>query len=104
MPFKIAPTVEEVRYPKVDTYADLPVAGDHTGEIYVVLTATGVWGVNRKRTGMWRSDGVNWTRLGVAPTAEELGAIVGSSPDGMKGLKKIYYDPGLGKYTFEREE
>ena len=72
MPFKIRPTVEEVRYPKVNTYADLPLASDYTGEIYVVLTATGVWGVNRKRTGMYRSDGVNWNRLGVAPTAEAL--------------------------------
>ncbi|GAH65411.1 unnamed protein product, partial [marine sediment metagenome] len=60
------PSVEEVRYPKVDTYADLPLASGYTGEIYVVLTATGVWGINRKRSGMWRSDGVNWNRLGVA--------------------------------------
>jgi len=104
MPFSLMPTIEEVRYPKVDTYADLPTAGDHTGEIYVVLTATGVWGVNRKRTGMWRSDGVNWSRLGIAPTAEQLGAIVGDAPDGMKAVRKIYFDPNLDRVTVEKEE
>lgn len=104
MPFRIRPTVEEVRYPKVDTYADLPVAIDYTGDIYIVLTTIGVWGINRKRTGMWRSDGVGWNRLGVAPTAEQLGAIEGTPPTGKRAVKKIYYDPDLGKYTFEREE
>lgn len=81
MAFKLTPTIEEVRYPKVNTYADLPAAGDYTGQIYVVLTATGVWGVNRKRTGMWRSDGVNWGRLGIAPTAEELRAVTRATFD-----------------------
>lgn len=86
MPFKLSATlIEEVRYPTVDTCAGLPEAGDYTGDIYVVLTATGVWGVNRKRSGMWRSDGVNWNRLGVAqgeaPTAHESTHVSGGSDD-----------------------
>jgi len=97
MPFTLTPTLEEVRYPKVNTYADLLAAGDHTGEIYIVLTATGVWGINRKRTGMWRSDGVIWTRLGIAPTAEQLGAVEGNAPSGYQTVKKIFVNPANGK-------
>ncbi len=103
MAFKIRPTIEEVRYPKVNTFADLPSASAYTDKIYIVLTATGVWGVNRKRTGMWRSDGVDWNRLGVAPTAEELGAIVGDAPENMKAVRKIYYDPIEEKIAIEKE-
>jgi len=95
MPFRIFSS--EINYPKADTYADLPVAGDYTGEIYVVLTATGIWGINRKRAGMWRSDGVNWNRLGVAPTAEDLGAIEGKAPSGYQTVKKIFVNPATGK-------
>ena len=102
MPFRIKD--KTIGYPEADTYADLPAAGDHTEETYVVLTATGVWGVNRKRTGMWRSDGVNWVRLGVAPTLEQLGGISSDAPQGKKKVNKIYYDPDVSKYTFEREE
>jgi len=82
MPFKLGLTVEEALYPTVETYADLPAAGEHGGDIYVVLTATGVWGVDRKRAGMWRSDGVDWNILGVAPTAEELKAVMSTPPSG----------------------
>lgn len=104
MPFKIFPTAEEVRYPKVDTHADLPDASDHTGEIYVVLTATGIWGVNRKRSGMWSSDGVSWNRLGVAPTAEQLGAIVTSPPSGKCKVTNLFVDPSTGKLAVEYED
>ena len=95
MPFKIA--TEIIGYPEVDTHADLPLAGEQPEGIYVVLTTTGVWGVNRKRTGMWRSDGVNWNRLGVAPTAVELGAIEGVAPSGYQTVKKIFVNPATGK-------
>lgn len=103
MPFKLGLAVEEARYSKVDTYADLPIAGDYTGDIYIVLTATGIWGVSRKRSGMWRSDGANWNRLGVVPMAEDLGAIVSSPPDGMQAIKRMYYDPNLDKVIIEKE-
>lgn len=95
MPFKI--TAKIIGYPEVDTYADLPLASERPEGIYVVLTATGVWGVNRKRTGMWRSNGVNWNRLGVSPTALELGAIEGAAPSGYQTVKKIFVNPATGK-------
>jgi len=102
MPFKI--TTKIIGYPEVNTYADLPLAGEHTTGIYVVLTATGVWGINRKRTGLWRSDGVNWNRLGVIPTVEEMGAIASNPPTGKKAVKNIYWDGDINKFTLEREE
>jgi len=51
-------------YPQVNTFADLPDPTLHSGEIYIVLQATGVFLINRKRKGFYRSDGVEWTRLG----------------------------------------
>jgi hypothetical protein len=46
------------------TYADLPDATLNAGKIFIVLQSSGVWLINRKEAGMWRSDGVTWTRLG----------------------------------------
>ena len=62
----------------------------------MVLTATGVWGVNRKRSGLWRSDGATWSRMGIAPTAPNLGAIEGTAPSGYQTVKKIYVNPATG--------
>lgn len=63
----------QLSYPQVDTYADLPSAVAFAGKVYLVLTTTGVWFVNRKRRGLWRSDGAVWTRMGIAPTKEDMG-------------------------------
>jgi len=51
-------------YPQVQTYNDLPDATLHPSEIYIVLQATGVFLINRKRKGFYRSNGVSWARLG----------------------------------------
>lgn len=48
----------------VATYADLPDAASYSGRVYIVLQSSGVWLINRKEAGMWRSDGISWTRLG----------------------------------------
>ena len=45
----------------VDTFADLPPAADHAGEIYVVNTTTGVAFLTRKKRGQYKSDGTAWT-------------------------------------------
>ena len=50
-------------YPEVVNFAALPSAAAHTGEIYVVLTSTGVPFVNRKSAGFYVSDGASWTLL-----------------------------------------
>lgn len=63
----------ELSYQQVNTFADLPSAGASAGKVYLVLTTTGVWFVNRKRRGLWRSDGAVWVRMGIAPTKEDMG-------------------------------
>ncbi len=62
-----------VGYPKVNAFADLPSAVAFAGKIYLVLTTTGTWFVNRKRKGLWRSDGAVWTRMGIAPSKDDMG-------------------------------
>jgi hypothetical protein len=47
----------------VATFADLPSAGANNGKIYIVKQTTGVVLVNRKRSGLYLSDGASWTRL-----------------------------------------
>jgi len=59
-------------YPQVETYADLPPADEHPGEIYIVRTSTGIWFINRKNAGLWRSNGANWVRLGDYPQLSDM--------------------------------
>lgn len=46
-------------YPQVNTFADLPDPVANAGLIYVVLTPTGIYILNRKDAGMYYSDGVS---------------------------------------------
>jgi hypothetical protein len=54
-----------------ETFAELPTAPDHTGEIYLVKNTTGIIGVSRKQAGMYRSDGTSWIALRVNYSAEK---------------------------------
>jgi hypothetical protein len=54
----------ETNYPEVSTWADLPDATTHSGDIYIVQTTTGIIGF-RKLAGLWRSDGASWIYLGL---------------------------------------
>jgi len=46
---------------EVDTYADLPTASSHSGDVYLVKTSTGIlW---NKRKGFYISDGSSWGRV-----------------------------------------
>ena len=44
-------------------YSNLPPAPDRANDIYIVLKDSGVRFVNKKYAGLYKSDGVNWTRL-----------------------------------------
>lgn len=80
----------EVNYPEVVTHADLPDATGCSDEIYAVLVGTGMFGINRKRAGLWRSDGLDWHRLG---TLEGSGGVVYSTPTtGMTLVRGVVYD------------
>lgn len=50
-------------YPEVTTYALLPAPATVPGEIYVVLTSTGVYFINRHSAGFYVSDGAAWNYL-----------------------------------------
>jgi len=59
-------------YLTIDTYANLLTthpAADNVDAIILVETATGVWGVNRKTSGLYLSDGVNWNKVSSFITA-----------------------------------
>lgn len=46
---------------EVNTFADLPPAAIHSGDVYLVLQSTGVWLINRKSGGLYLSDGATWS-------------------------------------------
>lgn len=50
-------------YPGVETFAELPPASEHTTEIYIVRTASGVI-FSKKDAGFYRSNGTEWKYLG----------------------------------------
>lgn len=71
---------------EVQTYADLPPAADHLGEIWAVLTSTGIWPFN-KVAGFYISNGVDWNVF----SAFNFPSISGTSP--------ITYDPSTGEIS-----
>lgn len=48
----------------VNYFDDLPSASSHTGKIYIVQLDQGVVFINKKRAGLYISNGVSWSRLG----------------------------------------
>ena len=48
---------------KVLTFANLPLASQHTDKIWLVEQSSGVWLVNYKQAGLYKSDGTNWNLL-----------------------------------------
>lgn len=64
-------SVVESNYPQVNTYNDLPITigSPPLGSIFIVLTSSGVWLLNRKESGLYRRTGntgtlADWERLG----------------------------------------
>ncbi|MFW6377055.1 MAG: hypothetical protein ACOCZ5_00270, partial [bacterium] len=55
-------------YPEVNTFNDLPSASDHSSEIYLVRSGSGVYLINRKEAGLYYSNGSTWKRLGNIPS------------------------------------
>lgn len=51
-------------YPEVLNYDALPPAADHNTEMYVCLTAKGVYFFGRKPAGYYYSNGVEWSYIG----------------------------------------
>lgn len=51
-------------FTEVANYSALPSASLYPGEIYLVLAPEGLWLLNRKEAGLYKSDGSSWLRLG----------------------------------------
>lgn len=54
-------------YSRVNTFANLPSASSATDEIYVVISASGLWPFNRKPAGMYYSNGTSWEYMSAYP-------------------------------------
>lgn len=54
----------EQGYTSAANFSALPTASAHSGEVYTVLNPEGLWLLDRKEAGLYRSDGATWTRLG----------------------------------------
>jgi len=80
--------IEEENYPEVNVHADLPDAVENEGVVYLVHTGTGIFGLGRKRAGMWRSNGTEWKRLGELTGSG--GVVFSSPPDGFTKVSNLY--------------
>jgi len=53
-----------VSYTEVQFFSDLPLAANNAQSIFIVKKPSGTYFVNRKRAGLYISDGTSWSRLG----------------------------------------
>lgn len=51
-------------FAQVSSFSDLPSASGHVNEVYLVLNSEGLWLINRKEAGLYKSTGSSWQRLG----------------------------------------
>jgi hypothetical protein len=87
------------------TYADLPDAADHAGDIYIVQSTTGVLLINKKQAGMYLSDGLTWSLLDVDLQADKVyysGELTsGNVMDALDELKGITDDKSDTDHTHD---
>jgi hypothetical protein len=72
---------------EAQTYALLPAANEHTGEIWAALTSTGIYLINYHSAGLYISDGVDWNVF----SAFNFPSIFATSP--------ITYNSGTGEIS-----
>lgn len=91
-------------YVEVETADDLPPASEHAGQIQLVRTSIGVFGDDRKRAGLWKSDGIEWNRLGKLKGSG--GVIYSTAPGTFHRVHNIYGKKVGTKYRplFEYEQ
>ena len=68
MDLGFSPTVSNtfLGYSHVTNFASLPVATSHAYEYWIVDTTTGVFLINQKKAGFYKSDGANWNYIGTS--------------------------------------
>lgn len=98
-------------YPEVETFADLPLAASHPNKIYIVRVSTGIILINRKSSGLYRSSGIGWNKLGSladleahmndkdnphsvtsAQVGEAGGYLTSIPPSGKHKIENVYFD------------
>lgn len=86
---------------EVETFADLPTASaGNSGQLYVVETKTGTLLLGtRKLAGIYRSDGVSWTRLGENAFIGAIGSKEVDETDLADG-KIVQYNSTSGKFEY----
>jgi|GEM_PF-5655453 len=75
-------------YNHVNTFADLPDASLHANEYYIVDNATGIWLINKKEAGFYKSNGSAWNYIGSAVDMTSIkvgGTIIIASPIELAG-------------------
>ena len=85
-------------FPMVETFADLPDLTKHVNQVYIVRKATGIFGINRKRAGLYISDGVIWEKISKVDVAGQYspspGLIPSNPPSGKNIISNIFVDTG----------
>lgn len=66
MELGFSPTINNTftGYQHVSTFANLPIASSYTNQYFIVDNPSGVWLINRKEAGFYKSDGTNWNYVG----------------------------------------
>ena len=86
---------------QVDTYAQLPTASQHTGQVWLCRESSGVLWAYRK--GLYLSDGSSWSRLSnVTLKTEYIDSSLQSAPDHARG--RMFYDLTEETYTIYNDQ
>lgn len=94
MELGFSPTINNTftGYSHVSSFANLPGASSYTNQYFIVDNPSGVWFINRKEAGFYKSDGTNWNFVGstVDMTSLSDGATsVTASPITLQGTNGI---------------
>jgi len=72
----------------VEFFADLPNVVTFSGQVYVVEKSSGLWLLNRKNAGMYRSNGVDWVAMDDFPDVfNDANFEVFNDSDNTKAIK-----------------
>lgn len=86
---------------KVDTYADLPAASEHSGQVWLCRESSGVLWANRK--GLYLSDGTTWSRLSNATfKTEYIDSSLQPAPGHERGRLSMALKRRRTPYTMTR--
>lgn len=94
MELGFSPTINNTftGYQHVSTFANLPSASSYINQYFIVDSPSGIWLINRKEAGFYKSDGTNWNHVGssVDMTSLSDGATsVTASPVTLQGTNGI---------------